>query len=108
VSAVVVKTEAVATVGVPDSGLGVRIRWPLGQGLMLELVGAHTLWLLAAKLVATATGARANNDGQWRPRRAAVSRELWSQVQLCVAWSEGVAADAAGWLLHATGALMPL
>jgi len=70
--------------------------------------GAHALLRLAARSAATSAGAWADEDGLWRPRRAALGRERRSQVRLCVARTEGVTADAAVRLLRAAGASMPL
>ena len=69
--------------------------------------GAHALLRLAARSAATSAGAWADEDGQWRPRRAALGRERRSQVRLCTR-TEGVTADAAVRLLRAAGASMPL
>jgi len=53
--------------GAPDSGPGVRIRRPQGMGR------SPTWWgTLAVMTAATSAGARADDVGQMRPRRAAV------------------------------------
>lgn len=67
-----VKTEAAASAGGARFGAWRMDPAAPGQGVVPMMVGALALWLLAAMLTAAMAGVSAGDDGQWRPRRAAV------------------------------------